>query len=164
MTYFYKAVKSPVCGLRLIASDKGLAAILWEKDNPRRVPLGPFRKTKAIPCFSKPSASSMNISPASENPFRSTSISEEPNFRKRFGRRCSLFHSGKLAVTGKSPNKSKNQSGARGGSSHWKESRFDDRPCHGVIGSTGKLTGFAGGLETKACLLALEANTSQRKL
>lgn len=30
-------------------------------------------------------------------------------------------------------------------------------PCHRVIGSTGKLTGFAGGLETKARLLALEA-------
>ncbi len=29
-------------------------------------------------------------------------------------------------------------------------------PCHRVIGSTGKLTGFAGGLENKARLLALE--------
>ncbi len=30
-------------------------------------------------------------------------------------------------------------------------------PCHRVIGSTGKLTGFSGGLETKRQLLALEA-------
>jgi len=30
-------------------------------------------------------------------------------------------------------------------------------PCHRVIGSTGKLTGFAGGLEAKAQLLSLEA-------
>jgi len=29
-------------------------------------------------------------------------------------------------------------------------------PCHRVIGSNGKLTGFAGGLEAKAHLLALE--------
>lgn len=29
-------------------------------------------------------------------------------------------------------------------------------PCHRVIGSTGKLTGFGGGVETKAALLALE--------
>ncbi len=29
-------------------------------------------------------------------------------------------------------------------------------PCHRVIGATGKLTGFGGGLETKAALLALE--------
>jgi methylated-DNA-[protein]-cysteine S-methyltransferase len=30
-------------------------------------------------------------------------------------------------------------------------------PCHRVIGSGGKLTGFGGGLETKAALLRLEA-------
>ncbi len=29
-------------------------------------------------------------------------------------------------------------------------------PCHRVIGSSGKLTGFGGGLEVKAALLALE--------
>jgi methylated-DNA-[protein]-cysteine S-methyltransferase len=30
-------------------------------------------------------------------------------------------------------------------------------PCHRVIGSNGKLTGFAGGLETKAFLLKAES-------
>ncbi|MEJ0005457.1 MAG: methylated-DNA--[protein]-cysteine S-methyltransferase [Steroidobacteraceae bacterium] len=30
-------------------------------------------------------------------------------------------------------------------------------PCHRVIGANGKLTGFAGGLEVKAQLLALES-------
>jgi methylated-DNA-[protein]-cysteine S-methyltransferase len=33
-------------------------------------------------------------------------------------------------------------------------------PCHRVIGSTGKLTGFAGGLQAKAHLLALEDNAT----
>lgn len=32
-------------------------------------------------------------------------------------------------------------------------------PCHRVIGSDGKLTGYAGGLERKRALLALEAQT-----
>jgi methylated-DNA-[protein]-cysteine S-methyltransferase len=30
-------------------------------------------------------------------------------------------------------------------------------PCHRVVGSTGGLTGFAGGLDVKAWLLAFEA-------
>ena len=30
-------------------------------------------------------------------------------------------------------------------------------PCHRVVGSTGALTGFAGGLDVKARLLALES-------
>jgi len=33
-------------------------------------------------------------------------------------------------------------------------------PCHRVIGSTGDLTGFGGGLDTKAALLRLEAENS----
>ena len=36
-------------------------------------------------------------------------------------------------------------------------------PCHRVIGSTGKLTGFAGGLEAKASLLALEEGKGIRR-
>jgi len=32
-------------------------------------------------------------------------------------------------------------------------------PCHRVIGSSGALTGFGGGLPTKAALLQLEAQT-----
>ena len=34
------------------------------------------------------------------------------------------------------------------------------RPCHRVIGSTGALTGFAGGLDVKAHLLAFESGAS----
>ena len=33
-------------------------------------------------------------------------------------------------------------------------------PCHRVVGSHGSLTGYAGGLERKAALLALEAATA----
>jgi methylated-DNA-[protein]-cysteine S-methyltransferase len=35
-------------------------------------------------------------------------------------------------------------------------------PCHRVIGSNGALTGFGGGLEIKAQLLALEASRQFR--
>jgi len=37
-------------------------------------------------------------------------------------------------------------------------------PCHRVVGSNGKLTGYAGGLERKAWLLALEGSTANFKL
>jgi hypothetical protein len=37
--HIYKRVQSPVGSLTLVASDEGLAAILWENDRPRRVPL-----------------------------------------------------------------------------------------------------------------------------
>ena len=37
-------------------------------------------------------------------------------------------------------------------------------PCHRVIGSNGKLTGFAGGLPAKQCLLDLESRAAQPSL
>ncbi|MFQ5609399.1 MAG: methylated-DNA--[protein]-cysteine S-methyltransferase [Woeseiaceae bacterium] len=37
-------------------------------------------------------------------------------------------------------------------------------PCHRVIGSTGDLTGFGGGLDTKEALLRLEAEHDQQSL
>ncbi len=37
-------------------------------------------------------------------------------------------------------------------------------PCHRVIGSTGDLTGFGGGLDTKEALLRLESENSEHLL
>src|SRR5439155_5946178 len=37
-------------------------------------------------------------------------------------------------------------------------------PCHRIIGANGKLTGYAGGLEKKSALLALEAGQQQKPL
>src|SRR5262249_7848349 len=42
--YFFKTVASPVGELKLVASDAGLAAILWENDSAGRVPLGPMTR------------------------------------------------------------------------------------------------------------------------
>jgi methylated-DNA-[protein]-cysteine S-methyltransferase len=36
-------------------------------------------------------------------------------------------------------------------------------PCHRVIGASGDLTGFAGGLPRKAALMAIEGNTTPRR-
>src|SRR5579862_7584261 len=40
MSYVYKTMKSPVGRLTLVGSDRGLAAVLWEHDDPTRVRLG----------------------------------------------------------------------------------------------------------------------------
>jgi methylated-DNA-[protein]-cysteine S-methyltransferase len=40
MNLVFKWIQSPVGPLKLVGHDAGLAAILWENDNPRRVRLG----------------------------------------------------------------------------------------------------------------------------
>jgi methylated-DNA-[protein]-cysteine S-methyltransferase len=39
MSLSYKFIDSPIGKLKLVASEDGLVAILWEKENPRRVRL-----------------------------------------------------------------------------------------------------------------------------
>ena len=65
MAYACKTINSPVGELKLVASDTGLAAILWQDDDPGRVRLGPWSRTQAMPCSSKPSASCAPTLPAS---------------------------------------------------------------------------------------------------
>ena len=40
MSLFFRYCPSPVGRLKLVASDVGLVAVLWENDDPKRVPLG----------------------------------------------------------------------------------------------------------------------------
>ena len=47
--YVHKIIGSPVGHLTLVGSDRGLAAILWENDDPKRVPLNIGREEKAHP-------------------------------------------------------------------------------------------------------------------
>jgi hypothetical protein len=48
-TYSYKTMKSPVGRLKLVASKRGLAAILWENDDPKRVRLAPLVEDETHP-------------------------------------------------------------------------------------------------------------------
>ena len=59
--HVYKTVQSPVGRLTLVATDEGLAAILWENDRPRRVRLNIEAEEKATLCSSRPNASSRSI-------------------------------------------------------------------------------------------------------
>src|SRR5271170_6214047 len=49
MDYVYRLMKSPIGVLKLVGNDKGLAAILWEKENPRRAPLNIAGEDKKHP-------------------------------------------------------------------------------------------------------------------
>jgi len=49
MNLSYRLVASPIGSLKLVASDKGLVAVLWENDNPRRV-----RLSELVECSEHP--------------------------------------------------------------------------------------------------------------
>jgi methylated-DNA-[protein]-cysteine S-methyltransferase len=49
LSYVFKQVASPVGLLKLVAGDAGLAAVLWEDDDLRRVRLGPMTEGSGHP-------------------------------------------------------------------------------------------------------------------
>jgi methylated-DNA-[protein]-cysteine S-methyltransferase len=54
MTYYTKKTNTPVGELTLVASERGLAAILWEDDDPRRVRLEPKWEDPTTTSSSRP--------------------------------------------------------------------------------------------------------------
>src|ERR1043165_2839410 len=49
VVYHFKPVASPVGELRLVTRGQGLCAVLWENEDPSRVPMAPLVETADLP-------------------------------------------------------------------------------------------------------------------
>ena len=157
MAYFYKAMKSPVGELKLVASDKGLAAILWEKDNPLRVRLAPVSEDKNHPVLLETERQLNDYFSGKRKSFSLQLDFNGTDFQKKVWAALLTIPFGETRSYRQIAEQIKSPKAARAvGAANGKNPISIVAPCHRVIGSTGKLTGFAGGLEAKACLLALE--------
>jgi methylated-DNA-[protein]-cysteine S-methyltransferase len=155
--HVYKKVRTPIGELTLVATDEGLAAVLWENDRPTRV----------------------RVNIGTEESLHPMLVEAERQLEEYFAGRRRHF-SLKLDVTGtafqrkvwnalltipfgetRSYSEIARQIGRPGaaravGAANSRNPVSIVAPCHRVIGATGELTGFAGGLDIKARLLALE--------
>jgi methylated-DNA-[protein]-cysteine S-methyltransferase len=158
----FKTINSPVGALKLVATKTALIAILWENDNPKRVRLGPV----------------------TEHPHHTVLLETEHQLNEYFSGKRQSF-SIKLDFTGTEfqqavwralltitygENRSYGQIAQQigkpkavraVGTAIGKNPIAIIAPCHRVIGANGKLTGFAGGLAAKSCLLDLEGSGLQ---
>ena len=157
MNLVRKAIESPVGELRLFASDQGLVAILWENDNPRRVRLGEAVVDDRHPVLVETEKQLGEYFAGKRKTFSVALDMRGTCFQKNvwealvaipFGETRSY---GQLARQLGAPRASRAVGAANG-----KNPVSIIVPCHRVIGSSGKLTGFAGGLDIKARLLGLE--------
>lgn len=153
----YQHMATPVGVLKLVASDKGLVAVLWENDDPKRVRLGALKEDKQHPVLVEVTKQLGEYFAGKRKKFSVKLDFRGTEFQQRvwaalvtipFGETRSY---GQIAVQVGSP-KAVRAVGAANG----RNPISIIAPCHRVIGSNGKLTGFAGGLEVKAFLLGLE--------
>ena len=157
MTYFYKTMTSPVGELKLVASDKGLAAILWENDDPHRVRLDPVSEDKQHPVLLETERQLNDYFSGKRKSFSLDLDFKGTEFQKKVWAALLTIPFGETRSYAQIANQIQNPKAVRAvGAANGKNPISIIAPCHRVIGSTGKLTGFAGGLQAKACLLALE--------
>jgi methylated-DNA-[protein]-cysteine S-methyltransferase len=148
---------SPVGRLRLVASDKGLVAVLWPGDGPRRVHLD---DTLADEKHSILIDTAGQLSEYFDSRRRRFSIPLDMRgtpFQKDVWNALLRIPFGDTRSYQQLANQLGNPLATRAvGAANGRNPISIIVPCHRVIASSGRLTGFAGGLEVKARLLELE--------
>jgi methylated-DNA-[protein]-cysteine S-methyltransferase len=157
MNYVYKLVPSPIGKLKLIGSDRGLAAILWENDNPRCVRVRAEVEDNNHPVLLETQRQLAEYFAGKRESF---SLKLDPvgtKFQNDVWQALLAIPFGETRSYGQLAKQLGNPQATRAvGAANGRNPIAIVVPCHRVIGSSGKLTGFAGGLEAKAHLLRLE--------
>lgn len=157
MTYALKTMPSPVGELKLIASDTGLSAILWEDDDPKRVSLHPLVENATHPILLQAEQQLTEYFAGQRTTFSVPLDFVGTDFQKKVWAALLTIPFGETRSYGDIAKQIGNPNAMRAvGAANGKNPISIIAPCHRVIGSTRKLTGFAGGLKVKALLLALE--------
>jgi len=155
--YVSKTMRSPVGILTLIASDDGLAAILWENDRPGRVPLDVLVEDAAHPILRETERQLAEYFAGRRQAFDIPLDFAGTEFQKAVWGALLTIPFGETRSYAQIARQIGHPTAVRAvGAANGRNPISIVTPCHRVIGSSGKLTGFAGGLDAKAFLLNLE--------
>lgn len=158
MTYAFKIVSSRVGLLKLVANDLALVAILWENDDPKRVRLGSLVEDVDHPilCLAEQQLGEYFV--GARKSFDLPLDFAGTPFQKKVWSELLNIPFGQTRTYGQIANAIGKPRAFRAvGAANGKNPISIVAPCHRVIGKDGSLTGFAGGLEAKECLLGIEA-------
>ena len=160
MSLFYKYLDSPVGRLKLVASEIGLAAVLWENDKPRRVPLTDLTEDNNQSMLLEAERQLKQYFEGKRETFSIPLDMRGTAFQKDVWRALQAIPFGKTLSYGGIAHQLGRPTASRAvGAANGRNPICIVVPCHRVIGSNGKLTGFAGGLEVKANLLERESES-----
>jgi methylated-DNA-[protein]-cysteine S-methyltransferase len=162
-TCFSKQIDSPVGRLTLVASDAGLAAILWPNDELDRVRLGEPIERNDHPVLLETERQLREYFAGRRKVFELPLDFHGTEFQRKVWAALLTIPYGETRSYAQIARQIGQPAAVRAvGAANGKNPISIVAPCHRVIGSNGTLTGFAGGLDAKAFLLAHEA--PQREL
>jgi methylated-DNA-[protein]-cysteine S-methyltransferase len=155
--YVGKVIDSPVGPLKLVANERGLNAILWENDNPRRVPLGEVLENDDDPILLETERQLREYFAGQRTEFTLPLDFRGTEFQRRVWAALLTIPFGETRSYAQIAEQIGCPAAVRAvGAANGRNPLSIIAPCHRVVGSNGKLTGFAGGLEAKAKLLSME--------
>ena len=162
MNLFYKVVDSPVSKLKLVSSDQGLVAILWENDNASRVRLSPLKEDPNHWILDQTEKQLDQYFGGRRKAFSVPLEMRGTPFHNQVRQALLTIPFGETRSYGQIAKQVGNPVASRAvGAASSRNPISIIVPCHRVVSSSGKLTGFAGGLHRKADLLSLEGLNEQ---
>lgn len=145
---------SPLGDLTLVGSTDGLRALLWEKEDPRRVPLGPTMAGPDHPVLEEAARELDEYFAGHRTRFDVALNPMGTPFQLEVWRVLSSIPYGGTATYGEIATMLGRPNAARAvGAANGRNPLSIIVPCHRVVGADGSLTGFAGGIDAKRHLL-----------
>ncbi|KRP52009.1 methylated-DNA--[protein]-cysteine S-methyltransferase [Pseudomonas poae] len=164
MPHEYTLMPSPVGQLTLVARAGKLAAILWETERANRVRLGDLIETGDNPVLLETERQLTEYFAGTRNHFELELDFVGTDFQKQVWQALLTIPFGETRSYSQIASQIGNPTAVRAvGAANGRNPISIIAPCHRVIGASGTLTGFAGGLEAKQYLLTLE-NRNQANL
>lgn len=158
MSYHDKIMVSPVGDLTLIASDAGLAGIRWETDAPGHDGLTPRHRAPQHPLLCRVEQQLEEYFDGQRRLFEVPLDFHGTPFQRSVWQALLTIPYGQTRTYAQIAAQLGRPTATRAvGAANGRNPISIITPCHRVIGSNGRLTGFAGGLATKQYLLGLES-------
>ena len=160
---FSTVIDSPVGALTIVASHDGVRAILWPDDDPARVRLADTTDRPSHPVIVATVEQLTEYFAGERIEFDVPLDAVGTEFQRSAWASLRTIPYGTTVSYGEQAEQMGDRRKARAvGAANGRNPISIVVPCHRVVGANGALTGFAGGVDTKAWLLAHEQRTASR--
>jgi methylated-DNA-[protein]-cysteine S-methyltransferase len=163
MSYVYKMVDSSVGRLKLVARGSKLVAILWEHERLNRVRLGEMIEVEDDPTLTEIDRQLKEYFAGKRTRFDLELDFKGTDFQKKVWAALLTIPFGETRSYAQIAAQIGNPKAVRAvGAANGRNPISIVAPCHRVIGASGALTGFAGGIKAKEMLLAVETSDLEK--
>ncbi|MBJ8419431.1 methylated-DNA--[protein]-cysteine S-methyltransferase [Acinetobacter courvalinii] len=157
MQLVYMYMDSPVGALKLVAHDQALVAVMWDNEDHKRVRLAELVEDRQHPMLHKVKQQLQEYFAGQRQQFDLPLDFQGTAFQQLVWQALLSIPYGETRSYKEIAVQLGNEKAVRAvGAANGKNPISIIAPCHRVIGSSGALVGFAGGLDKKQILLSLE--------